>query len=163
MATLSKSSKKKRKFTALKEKTDVDVLDNQTEHVVDCVEDIFCNIESINTAEIIDSSVSSDDVPIDGELDNESVEDNMSINDESSRRKINFLSLINVFDQLKKELEEINVNKVMLNKKKRLQSSNELCREVCNNVLRNKDEFDVDCKEIFECQSTSNPWFRTKY
>ena len=120
--------------TTLKNTTIVDVLDGQTDHLGECIEDIFYNIESINTTAIIDSSISSDTVPINDVLDNEAVEVDVSINDETNRGKINPLSLINIFDQAKKELEEINVNKVRLNKKKRLQRSDEFYRDIYRNI-----------------------------
>ena len=75
------------------------MLDDQTDHIGYCIEETLCNIESINIAAIIDSSVSSDAVPINDELDNEAIEDNGSINDESNRGKINSLSSINAFDK----------------------------------------------------------------
>ena len=59
-------------------------------------------------------------MPINDVLDNGSIEDDVFINDETNRRKINSLCVINRFYQAKKEWRGINANKVRLNKKKRL-------------------------------------------
>ena len=73
--------------TTLKNETVVDALDGQIYHLRECVEDIFYNIESINITAIIDSSVSSDAVPINDALDNKAVEVDVSINDEIIKKK----------------------------------------------------------------------------
>ena len=93
--------------TALKNPSTVNAVGAQTDHLEECIEDIFYNIETIETARIDKSSIEPESVPNNDLLDTEAIEDDTSTVDKCNRGKINSLSLINIFEHGEKELKKL--------------------------------------------------------
>ena len=77
-------------ITILKNTPAVDTLDSQAHHLGKFIEDMLCDTDSINTALIIHSSINSDAMLINDVLNNEPLEDDTSMNDETNRGKNQF-------------------------------------------------------------------------
>ena len=100
-------------------------------------------------------------------IDDEAVEDNQPDDDDDDddvrRGKIHTLSIIDIFDHANKELKKVNVNKVRLNKKQRLERCDQFYRDIYNNILNESDEFDTDLSDIVNATQDNKPWFRSTY
>ena len=96
-------------------------------------------------------------------IDDETLEDNQADDDDTIRRKIHALSIIDIFDHTNKELTKVNVNKVQMNKKQRLEQSDQFYRDIYNNILNESDEFDADFSDIINGTQDKKPWFQSSY
>ena len=131
-----------------------------------CIDDIFNNNdigdETYTNITMVPTDSSNDDV-IDDVIDDEAIEDNDEEGQEVRRGKINRLSIIDIFSHAKSELIKVNVSQVRMNKKKRLERSDQFYRDIYNSILNDDDEFDNDINDIINTTVANKPWYRSTY
>ena len=71
--------------------------------------------------------------------DNEATEEADDNTNDISRGKINALSVIDIFEHANNELLKINVNQLRINKKQRLQRSDDFYRDIYHTILNDDD------------------------
>ena len=134
------------------------------DHLENCIDDIFNTIDSIETMPILNEQTIEDNTQVNDIVGNEVIDENTSNNnDDINRGKIHCLSLVNVFDEARKKLIEIDVNRVRLNKKNWLKKSDTFYCDIYNHILNNNDDLDSDCTDILNSTVTEKPWFRSTY
>ena len=144
--------------TSLKKPNDI----NKPDQLEECIDDIFYNIDSIDNIDIVTdrSTVLNERSNL---IDEEAVEDNTASNENTNRGKIHSLSMLNVFHHGNDELKKINVNKVRLNKKKRLERTDEFYCNIYHEILNDNDELDTHCHDVLVSTVDTKPWYMSTY
>ena len=140
----------------LKDPNNVNALHQTDDPLESCIDEIFNNIDPIDD---MSSDINGNSIVID----DEAVEDNDDDSEDVRRGKIHSLSIINIFDHANEELTKVNVNMVRKNKKERLRRSDQFYRDIYNNILNERDEFDTDLMDIAQSTQETKPWFRSTY
>ena len=131
-----------------------------------CIDDIFnsndtCKETYNNNVSSLQVNDTNDDV-IDDEA-NEDAQEEYQDGHEVRRGKIHQLSTIDIFTHSKKELIKVNISQVRMNKKKRLQRSDQFYHDIYNNILNGDDTFENDINDILNTTVVNKPWYRSTY
>ena len=119
-----------------------------------CIDSIFDNTDLINTTDGMDTT---------NTIDDEAIKEHDDNNNDVSRGKIHALSVIDIFEHANNELLKVNVNQLRINKKKRLQRSDDFYRDIYHTILNDDDQFDGECNDIDNCHLHTKPWLRITY
>lgn len=145
------------------------LLDNNVDVLEECIDNIFYNNKvDDDEEEDVDSMTNGNEV-IDDEEDIDEIDDTMNddegveVNTNKSHGDIHRLSIVNIFEEGRKELHKMGVQNMRLNRKKRLARCDKFHIKLNEIVLSQSENFEDDCNSILSSTQSDDPWYRSVY